>query len=665
MFCGVTFFCSPRMLGVLMLCVVTGIAAQAGLYQHYIIDRSDGGSIFKVPYYAYIISNIPELDVMRPMCRTVLMRRHKNTPHVLYIPLAQVGTYGRKKTELLPYDHLKNTETVVVIDRSRLTDAEKTALGKLQLYVFPLMAPLPQSGCVRTWVQTTGAEEYQVYVELPEVSWIEQAANDLWALPSTAPVSVQQTLDIVHKVCRTAMLSNDAQARNALLAVIKYSRVQSFTLDDYEKFAGLRDVDQKLIALNWNGEEECTAEMAVRILPPSLRAPCHLQTPDRVGLTGWQRFCRTAVARHEKGEEDTWAICAPTAQFLNELVTKVIARNFEGGPYDIPVYDLSYITSLAVGTSLGVGDPDRERLLPGPVQMQMEEVAGTAFRMKVRSMVSTQNWGRVLDEALGKNADTDDPLRKPDTIRRVNQASNTDAVLLLMVRKLSPQVTYTFPRNRITEPYPAFTEKEPDKPNKPDADRRKSPFGPHVYPGEAHKDRVNSREYQEDLAKYTYIELPKWERAREKWEQNRREWERGKSSYQVNYEFEVVTTPAMSLGGQLKLLDMYATQNVLWSTDVNLASNGERKQILTIPVQVTGEDTDPPQPRAMNNYSNKYTWSDCSATVGSDTVYGMGQSLLVRSLRDGVAELVKTALWYTDLKPWSRPGKTSRGTPYE
>ncbi|HOF88365.1 MAG TPA: hypothetical protein PLZ36_09725, partial [Armatimonadota bacterium] len=489
-------------------------------------------------------------------------------------------------------------------------------------------------------------DEFQLFISVPHARWLPAVRADLAAALPELTSGIPYTF--AHAITRTLVLTNDPQTRALMTGVFRYDDPQIFTLDEFAAFRDAGPAERRILALNWNGDEEITPAMAVQVLPAPLRPRCAAQTPDRMGITGWQRFCRQAIA--QRFEEDggvTWVIAAPTAAYLRALAAQVRRNRFLGGPYRVELCDLSYVDKLSVGVYLATPDVDRNRLV---LQQRMEEIVGGVLRSKVRSMVSTQNWGQTLQEALGQDPETDNPFRRPESLRMVNQASDSDAVLLLWVKTLSPKVTHDMTASRLTRPYPAFTEPEPKPPNP--NEREYIICGQHIYPGESEDARRQSEAYRRDYRRY--------EEEQDRWERRKWEWQRGAEQYRVNYEFTVTARPSVALSGYLRLLDLKGPQRILWSTEVELARTGNSYALNTIPVQVIGEGRDPRQPEIRADYRDAYTWAECTRAVNGDAIYGVGQTALLDSLRDGVHRLGENALWATDLKSWNLPVKRVR-----
>ncbi|HEY3378701.1 MAG TPA: copper amine oxidase N-terminal domain-containing protein, partial [Armatimonadota bacterium] len=637
------------LLVLLLLQAVAGSDAIAGLYDAKIVNRPDKSAGFfvgSVSYNAYIVSNIPQEKVMRPVCGEALYRQG----HCTYVPLATVGKSGRKQRDLLPYDEQKDSETILVVDRSALTAEEKASISKLLKELYPGVSLSTDATTVQAWVQNSGknGQEYQVLIDLPSISALEATLNDLRQIPENRLMDKsKRSLSITHTISVTAILTNDDTSAKLLAAAMPFSQTTIYTLDQLTTYKEVLNVNSKICVFNWNGESQITAKMAAQVFSPELQSKCEQDTPDRLGITGWQRFCREAVASSSKsGEVTTWIISAPTSEFLRALTNEVIKSNFQAPSYRISLCDLSNMKTIAVGAYVQSKDADRKRLV---MQQRLEEIAEGSLKSKVRSMVSTQNWGDILQEVMNSTPGSEDPFKSGEAVKRINQASKADAVLLLWVQEIHPQVKYNFPHTRLTDPYPPFTKEEPKAPRKPEPDDKPFLKG-HTYPL-----RQNDPQYIADMANYNNTKMPAYRQSKERWEADKREWERGKQHYDVNYEFEIQSSPEVVMTGFLKIIDSVATQKVLWNCDVDMRCVGETKTLKTIPVRVTGDEVDPPQPREINQYHNAFSWGECATIVGGDTIYGLGQQTLFEGISKNISRLTATVLWQNDLKPWNLP----------
>ncbi|MEI6521378.1 MAG: hypothetical protein WCO98_15275 [bacterium] len=644
-----------RLLFACALAVFCIFSSFAGSYDEQIVNRKNEGMWGDTYFYVYVISNISKEDVMPPICREALLRVDGKYPHCNYIALNSLGTYGKKQKDFLPYDATRRTETILVIDRSKLTDDEKLKLNLLIGSLYPLTPTIPKDrATVSIWVQNAGeyGKENQVIIDIPELSWLREAANDLWNMPyGLMKDRSKDTYKKMMPVNRLGLLTNQTNVTVNLEKFYKYTAITEYSLDDFDKFRDEKGLTHKFICIDWNGDTEFGATEAGQVLPPTLKTNCSQLTPDRMGITGWQRFCRQAIAQREKVDGvEVWTICAPTKKYFDALMNQVIRNSYAGGPYTIDLCDLTYMKTIAIGTIIDTPDVDRKRIV---LQQRLEEVAAPILNIKVQSMVSTQNWGNLLDISLGKDAENDDPFRRPEDKKNVNQASNADGVLLLWAKTLQPEVRYDFPRTRLTAPFPAFTIAEPKAPSEPDPNN-KPLFGPHTYPGNNSEERRASEKFQNDYTHWKYEDMPQYEKNLREWKSKKVQWENERDSYTVNYEYSVQTMPAVSLTGFLRVLDMAGNQNIIWSREVALKKQGDSRVIRRIPVTVRGDRTDPSQPEEMRNYTNVNSWSECTKLAGVDTVYSVGQDVLVSGMREGIMKIADSALWANDLKPWNR-----------
>ncbi len=636
-----------------LLLTLAGTGMAEGLCDVAILNRADRRNFLtRTTFHVYVISNLPREVVMPAVCREALSRRG----HCKYLPLNAVGKFGSQQRELLPYNAGKNTETVVVADRSTLTAEERAGLEKLRKTLYPT-APAAEVGQALIWVQNRGTtgREYQVLLDLPAPRWLTTMADDLWAIPRERIAdNSHDACALINRVSATAILCNDNESGARLAGGLRYSDTRLFHPRELTAFRDATGIDRRIIALNWNGDQECAPAMLACVLPEALHAVTAEHTRDRMGLTGWQRFCRQAMARqYPDGTSATWVIGAPTAKILRALATTVVQNGYSGGPFSLPICDLSYINSLAVGAYLASPDPDRNRLV---LQQQMEEIVQDTLGSRVRSMVSTLHWGSILDQALERNPAMDDPFRLPESRQLLNQATQTDAVLLLWVKELTPQVIFSFPRERVTPPYAPFTETAPSRPREPHPDDRTfGIFGHRTYPGRTSEERRNSEEFQDDWNDWRYTEMPEWEREHSRWEYRRKSWEDGRSAYPVIYNYTVTCTPKVGLVGHLRVIDQIDPQRLLWNNEVLWSRTGATRIMRTLSVQVCGESTDPPLPREASQYANQFTWQGGARAIGDDALYAIGQQALLDALRDAVARLAEAALLSGDLKSWNQP----------
>jgi hypothetical protein len=652
----------------LLLLAAGVLALGQDVFEERVLNHRASGMLFgETAYHVCVVSNIPRDALMATLCGRVALARVDRVPikvgdrkvydHCVYYPLAAMGACGPKGRDLLPFDPMRGVMTLLVVDQSTLTEEERALFDEIRALLFPTLTELKPEQ-VTAWVHTRGRtrHEYQVMLSLPEARWLAEVRADLAYMPPLT-AAAREPFVLERPVVKTALLTNDPQVRALVSGATRYNYTRVYGLNDFDQFRDWTAATRRVIALNWNGDEECSPAMAVQVLPAALRGYCSALAPDRMGVTGWQRFCRTAVAqRFEEEGRETWVIGAPTAGYLRTLATQVVKSRFAGGPYQIDLCDLTYLNRLAVGVYLASPDPDRSRLV---LQQQLEQVAAGVLGPKVVPMVSTQNWGETLQTALGRDPATDAPFSRPEAQRVVNQSGNADAVLLLWVKTLAPQVRYELTRTRLTPAFPAFDEPEPREPRAPDPDDFILFLG-HKYPGHTYEERRDSREFRRDYHEWREEEHPRWEAAHRRWEERRSDWAYRRASYRVNYEYYLKAVPRVALTGYLKLIDLKATQRVLWSTDLALDRTGDPCTLRTIPAQAAGEGVEPVRPAEIARVNDAYTWGDTTQVVGGDTVYGLGQTVLLDTLRDGLTRLSENVLWAADMKPWNLPVRRVR-----
>ncbi|MHB9105882.1 MAG: copper amine oxidase N-terminal domain-containing protein [Armatimonadota bacterium] len=630
--------------------------------------------------YVYVISNMPQTAVMQAICRNLLLRVDKGKPHCTYVPLSSVGTYGRKKNELLPYKHLEDNETIIVIDRSQMTEQDTAGLQKLQTELFQAMPERKHRNSVRIWVQNYGktkrGREYQVLVDIPQTKWLERAADDLWNDKWGAFYSDKTRQSFNHEcpIDAGAILTNDPDSAEAISASMPYCEMAVFDLDGIDEFQARAGLTKRFIILNWNGETECPAAQIKPLLPPSMKQYYEIKT-DRVGLTGWQQFCRTPMVRCEMvGETEVWAICAPTEKYLRKMTGLVLQDKFRKDAYTFNVTDFSYINRLAVGVYVSDSSLKRDRLV---MQQRLEEAATDVLRLQIQSMVSVTGWGKILDNVLDRNNPNDDPLNNPETIRRINQASNADALLLLWVNELKPSIAYDKNYSRTTPPYKDWSQaareadvsverpKEPEKPTQHDPDDKEGPIWDrdYKYKGKTREERANDPVYLADVRKYYDKDIPKynreyneWRKEAGAWDTAKYRWERGRESYEVHFNYYARMTPGTGVVADIRIIDTVKEQSLLTAPiPVSLGRTGQSREVLEIPVSLTGEDSIPDMPNAITRFQNVYTWPGCFDLVGEDTMYAICQDAITASLREGLMKLPEFTLWAADLKPWNLP----------
>ncbi|HEY3416915.1 MAG TPA: hypothetical protein VGM23_08535 [Armatimonadota bacterium] len=707
---------------VLLAAASVATAAAGGFFANTVLNHPNRKYFLgSAPYLVYVISNIPERSVMRLVCRDALLRTVSKKNVCTYLPLASVGSYGRQQKDLLPFDPRKDAEMVVVIDRSTLTPAEKTNLATLIDKCYPLLPDAPERPQVTIWLQNSGDSggEYQVLLDVPSVEWLEDITNELWALPdgTLRDKSFGKQL-ITHPVNTLAICSNDLAVRDALAQASGYSEIHLFGLAEAEEFLTLPGFTQRILAVNWNGDAECPPALAARLLPPALAGKAAELTPDTTGLTGWQRFCRQALARHDVlNAVDIWTLCAPTSRHLQSLAAKVVANRFSGGPYTLALGDLSQVRRLALGVSFAPSDYDEERFT---VQKDLESLARKLLPASVQAVVLPQGWS--------PDPPKDAVVPQPDA----------DAVLLFQVEKLSPLIKYDTLQRRLTPAYPQFTDLEPSRPSPPNPDeRRRIHEQANFYPGKTATERQNSKEYQADYTRWKDHDQTRWEKEHADWEarvkeleekqpdskklaslkkdepqkptppdpdrlktisrdiyifpggnsyerehsaayrsdyqrwehadyasylrdyhdwQYRREnWLNDRETYPVNYEYSVASTPQVSLTGALQMLDLRGEPRQLWTATVNRAQIGQGTVMGTFPQTVYGELATPARPHAIDDYVDTTTWRDVSTRREADSLYGLGQELLRAAVERGVVQLAEEAIWAEDVKAWNQP----------
>jgi hypothetical protein len=646
---------SIRIFMILAAAIISSIISIAGSFGTQIVNRPNEGLFGDTYFYVYVISNIPQSDVMPLICREALLKKHGDKSHCNYIPLATLGLHGKKKRDLLPYDAAKRTETILVIDRSRLNNEDARKMELLLESLYPL-APKTDTtkSTINLWVQNSGVygKENQVIIDIPDIFWLKEAANDLWNMPDGYMRDrSKDTFSIAMPINKLGLLTNQPLIKHVLNRAYRYTAIYDYSLDKFDEFRDEKGFTHKYIAINWNGDAEFTSIEAGQVLPKSLRNQLSI-VPDRMGISDWQRFCRQAIAKHEKEDGvETWVITAPTQRYFDALWNKVVENRFAGSQYSVDICDLSYMKSLAIGTVIDSQDVDRKRIV---LQQRLEEIAMPILNVKVQSMLSTQNWGEILSSAMGRNVENDDPFNRPEDKKNVNQASKADGILILWTKTLEPSVKYDFPRKRITKPYPAFGYTEPKKPLEPHHNK-KIDNGQYYYPGTTEDERRSCDKYKNDCKQWKDEDMPQYDKNLKDWKDKKNKWDEEKKSYTVNYQYDVMMTPAVSLTGYLRLIDITGEQKIIWSKEISLRKNGESRLITQIPITVRGEDTDPRIPDEVSRYTNIHSWSECKDKNSSEMVYSLGQDILISGMQEGIMKLVDSALWAKDLKSWNLP----------
>lgn len=563
----------------------------------------------------YVISNLPQEEIMRPICREALMRKD----HCRYVRLGEVGMFGKKKSDLLDYDWRNKNETIVVVDRSKLDVGQKVSLQRLMAEIFPSVEESSKSQVILR-AQNSGDKAWQALIDVPDAMWLEKGIPDL--------MSHVGECHRVMEVQNVAILSTSPGVSSYMLDWFRYGTKQQMDMEKWQEFRDAPGMSHKILAINWNDDDPCTPDMANDVLPEDLREYCDQSGADRVGLTPWDRFCREAVADvRSKDGTDYWVIRAPTEKHLNTLAQMVVKSNYAGGPFRLNLCDLTHIGSLAVGTYLDGPDLNRDRLV---LQQELETAAQNSLQLRVKSMYSSQNWGEIIQDVLG--SDTGNPFADPGGAQRVVQASNADALLVLWVRDARPAVEYSCRSERITPPLPAFNEPEPVKPDPQD---KKCMWCGSKYPGETREDKANSEEFRRDYRD--------WQDKYDRWDRNKRDYEQKKRSHQVNWQFTIQSVPKVSMTGYLKVIDL-RTQTQLWTCPVELTQTGDVDLVRTVPAQVYGDDNHPQQPRLPEN---EYAWNSSTLLVG--------QEAFMVALRQGLSRLADSVLWANDLNPRNAP----------
>ena len=644
--------------GILLLLGIFADNVQAkGLFDDMIINRPTariGVWPFTnpTPYRVYLISNIPEAQVMPVVGAAALDRRGQ----VTYLPLSAVGTYGKRQVELLPYDTFSSRRMLVaVVDRSTMTAGEQLALGKLLAAHFGRMRAMTDATSIGLWIENVGksGKEYNVLIDLPVRRVLEPAVQALRALPvETVPDKSKQLYNVVYQATRTAIITDDRMIGEEFRMRLPFSDTLLYTPDEFENYVRTDDIDTRIIALNWNGDVEWTPNTIARLLPePLLKEIDASPVAERAQLTRWQRFTQRALARsYVQQGITTWVITAPTGQLVQQLATQVISENLAQRSYEIPVANLSGYESMALGVYLFARDPDPSRLIR---QHQLEQQMEGLLQGKI-TVRTGQNWGSMLQRELRNESHARNPFMNDDGARVLHQASNAELVLLLWAQEINPSVTFTHEKVRVTRPYPPFRDIEPSEPSRPDPNERLL-FGGRKYP-----QGKNDPKYQADLDYYYRIERPRYEREYREWERAKRRWQQDRDNYRVNYDYNIFVNPQVEFNGFLNLLDTVATRQYIWSSDILTVQHGDARMVQTIPVVAYGEDSEPAAPRELAYFTNHFGWSDYvydrQVLLSSDSLYALGSHTLSQGLLQGLDSLLSVALWPGDLKAWNQPG---------
>lgn len=576
---------------------------------------------------AYLISNIPEIEVMPKVYKSAMI---SNKDFCRFVPLSKVGKSNKKKEDkegkdLLPYNWEKENKTIVVIDRSRLEKSDEEAYKQLMLEMFPFaLDKVSSTPGVFIYVQgyKDSKKIFNFLIDVPEMKWLEPAVNDLWCVRESQLPFVSN-----NPIQSVAILTNDEMAGNTLLSAFNYGNKQVFGLDRINDFKNCQGITHKMVAINWNGDTECPADTAIEFLPADLQQHCDSSAVDRSGLTKWQQFChQTAGDNFSDGNVQSWIFRSPTPSYLQTIAKMAVDTNFKEKNYSLNICDLSYIESIAVGTYLTNNELNQSRLV---VQEDLENITKGMLKSKVKEMYSSQDWGALVQSVLGDA--TDSPFSGSGGAQKVVRKSDADALLVLWVNDLSPSTVYSYTENRLTPDMGKFDKYEPEKPD-PNC---KPLFSGYRYPGANREERERSGKYIRDYSSWI-DDHAKWERDRDNFEYNLR-------NCTVSWEQNIIATPNVKLSGSLKLIDL-RTQNLIWSCNVSSSSSGDVRNIQSFSLTTRGNDSRPDGP---NVPQNTYSWDD--------TTYMVGQNSFKSALREGVGRLAGSVLWAQDMKPWCMP----------
>ncbi len=564
---------------------------------------------------AYIISNLPESDVMRPVCRQGLNRQGK----CHYIALSEVDK--GKSGALLSYNWREKNETVIVVDSSRLDNAEKVTLSRLKNELFPAMTEdVGKQHKVAAYVQNVGKNAMQALVIVPRATLLQPFADELWTL-HRALVSRTDPFETSHPVYSASLLTNDDASAESLLKALRYSDVKQYGTDGVGDFLSNTGADLRVIALDWNAAKKCSPSVAASILPAELSRLCKLDAPDGRKLTSWDRFCREANASFFKGNDstpDTWVIRAPTQRHLRSLVSEVTTEDLKPGEHKIELIDLSGVKSMAVGVCFVEKDIAREQLV---LAQEIETATAEQVKSEVKITHSSQDWGKLVQDAFGSQT-------AHVGAEKVVKASGSDALLLLRVREIEPTVEFKCIKERITPPVPEFRDQEPSRPS-PD-ERKYGIAGPKKYPGDDTGDRERSSDYKRDMRR--------WRDDHYEWERKKRDYEYECENRQVDWRLTVLSYPSARVVADLSLIDL-ASSRQIWSTPTEANQSGESTTVSTKTVRIRG-DKNEPVPVVMAEPLKQWR---------PDT-YLTGQNALTLTLRQGVDKLMENALWASDIR---------------
>ncbi len=632
------------MLALALGLVSTAWAADGGLFHFNIIDRASDGWPFTKIYYAYVVSNLPQETVMPAVCRDALLVRHHNKAHCHYIPLAWVGRYGRK---LLPFDPAESRELVVVVDRSTLTKVETEALAQLQQAYFPTHPAPATPQNVLLFLQNAGdtMKEYQVLVSLPAARWLTAAAEALWAVPlNDLPEGSLRTLTIEHGTGTTALLCNDTVTREALRTALPFHDVTTYDLPNLDAYLDSKPT-QRIVALNWNGDAAITPAQAAQLLPVGLRAT--------MAADAWAHFYREATAqRYLDDHGATWCITAPTARHLQALAQTVIANDFTGGPYRLPLVDLTTLQTPSVGIYAPPQEDGASGMDEGALQRGLEDQTAALLNVHVPTLADTPEWPDALAGALDPNPLAEAPFTN---LPRVQKYATGDTLLLFWVKRARPTVTYAFPAERLATTYAEFDEPEPVCPVEPDPEEV-IVVGTFRFPGSSHEGRMHSHEYGEAWRHWHDEELVRYEIAHRMWEERYAVWLHERRHYRAHYRYQVQATGGVEVTGYLRIIDLRTGKALTRTVDYTQHATGETKIVGAVPAWVDGDEIRPALPHALHDYTPADTWRDCERILGAPAMARLCQQALKATFTDALTHLADTALRAGDVKGWNKGG---------
>jgi hypothetical protein len=626
-------------------------AADGGLMHYQIINRDSDGWPFTKIYYTYVVSNLPQETVMPALCRDALLRRHKAKPHCTYLPLARVGHFGGK---LLPFDPLESRELVVVVDRATLTAVDTDALARLQAAYFPTRPAPGSPEAVLLFLQNSGntMKENQVLVSLPAARWLTAAADALWALPSsTLPDGSRRTKTIERRVGRSVILSNEAETREALRAALPFHDVTTFDLAETDAFLAAK-ADQRIVALNWNGDAPIAPALAARLLPAALQDETK-DTPPAAGLTRWQRFCLPAVAQaYPDGAGTRWLLRAPTARHLKRVAQQAIDGDFAGGPYTLPLADLTAMQTPAVGVFLPVTADGPSRLDDVSLQRGLEEQATATLNVRVPTLAATPEWPEALAGALNP-----DPLADAaaTNLPRLQKYTTGDTLLLFWVKRARATTDYAFPNERLREETAVFGEAEPVCPLEPDPEEV-IVVGTYRFPGHSRDERRQSHEYQVVWKRWHDDDMAHYHRKHRDWEVRYEVWKREHWHRRIHYRYLVQATGHVEVTGYLRVIDLRTGQQVASTQTFTGQADGEARTVGEVPAWVDDDHVLLP-PRELRDYAAADTWRGCERILGADAMARLYQKALQSAFNTTAKHLADNALRAGDIKAWNQAAK--------